>query len=275
MNSIITSGVTPAIIPFSFEGTEVRVNKRSGEPWWVLSDVCSVLGIANVGNANSRLDADEKDDIRIMDAIGRAQETCVINEAGLWSLVLTSRKPAAKRFKKWITGEVIPSIRKTGSYTAIPTQKPKRGRKPSFAVTFDRCLRVVAHLPNVDENQKLLMAARGTYNLCGVNPLEIVGYTALPAPTEDNYKTPTELGKELGLSGQRVNQILWKEAHLQVHTPGSSSGSDWSMTERGIAYGKMFDTTRKGGKGSQQQLKWKPSVIEQLRPFAPAPAKAA
>lgn len=146
--------------------------------------------------------------------------------------------------------------------------KPKRIRKPSFAVTFDRCMKVVAHLPNVDENQKVLMAARGTHNLCGINPLEVMGYESLPAPTQDNYMTPTDLGKQLGMPARRVNQILCAEHHLQIHTPGSSSGSDWSMTEKGLPYGKMFDTTRRGGKGSQQQLKWKPSVIEFLRPFA-------
>lgn len=146
--------------------------------------------------------------------------------------------------------------------------KPKRIRKPAFDTAFSRCMNVVALLPNVDENQKVLMAARGTHNLCGINPLEVMGYTALPARTEDNYKTPTELGKELGLSGRRVNQILSEEAHLQIYEPGSSTGSDWAMTERGLAYGKMFDTTRRGGKGSQQQLKWKPSVVEFLRPFA-------
>lgn len=155
---------------------------------------------------------------------------------------------------------------------AHTSPKPKRIRKPSFAVTFDRCLRVASHLPNVDENQKVLMAARGTYNLTGVNPLEVMGYTAIPAATQDNYLTPTELGRQVGLSGRRVNQILCEEAHLQVHTPGSSSGSDWSMTEKGLAFGKMFDSTRKGGKGSQQQLKWKPSAIEFLRPFANPPA---
>ncbi|AOW47103.1 hypothetical protein A4S02_10400 [Acetobacter ascendens] len=133
-------------------------------------------------------------------------------------------------------------------------------------------MNVVALLPNVDENQKLLMAARGTHALCGINPLEVMGYTAIPAATQDNYLTPTELGHQVGLSGRRVNQILCEEAHLQVHTPGSSSGSGWSMTEKGLAFGKMFDSTRKGGKGSQQQLKWKPSAIEFLRPFANPPA---
>lgn len=166
-----------------------------------------------------------------------------------------------ERFDAYERGEARPEI-----------AKPKRIRKPSFAVTFDRCMRVVSHLPNVDENQKVLMAARGTHNLCGINPLEVMGYTALPAQTQDNYMTPTELGKEVSLSGRRVNQILSEEAHLQVHTPGSASGSDWSMTEKGLPYGKMFDTTRRGGKGSQQQLKWKPSAVEFLRPFAAPPA---
>ena len=166
-----------------------------------------------------------------------------------------------RAFDALITGQ-IPS----------PAPKPKRTRKPAFDTAFTRCMNVVALLPNVDENQKLLMAARGTHALCGINPLEVMGYTAIPAATQDNYLTPTELGRQVGLSGRRVNQILCEEAHLQVHTPGSSSGSDWSMTEKGLAFGKMFDSTRKGGKGSQQQLKWKPSAIEFLRPFANPPA---
>ena len=149
--------------------------------------------------------------------------------------------------------------------------KPKRIRKPSFAVTFDRYMKVAAHLPNVDENQKVLMAARGTHTLTGINPLEAMGYAALPAATEDNYQTPTQLGKPFGIPPRRVNQIL-VDAGLQVHTPGSSTGSDWSMTDKGLAYGKMFDTSRRGGRGSQQQLKWKPSVAEFLRPFSQTPA---
>ncbi|WP_354857354.1 KilA-N domain-containing protein [Acetobacter fabarum] len=149
--------------------------------------------------------------------------------------------------------------------------KTKRIRKPSFAVTFDRYMKVAAHLPNVDENQKVLMAARGTHTLTGINPLEAMGYAALPATTEDNYQTPTQLGKPFGIPPRRVNQIL-VDAGLQVHTPGSSTGSDWSMTDKGLAYGKMFDTSRRGGKGSQQQLKWKPSVAEFLRPFSQTPA---
>jgi hypothetical protein len=151
------------------------------------------------------------------------------------------------------------------------TSKPKRIRKPAFDTAFTRCMNVVALLPNVDENQKVLMAARGTHTLTGINPLEVMGYAALPATTEDNYQTPTQLGKPFCLPPRRVNQIL-VDAGLQVHTPGSSTGSAWSMTDKGLAYGKMFDTSRRGGKGSQQQLKWKPSVAEFLRPFSQTPA---
>lgn len=95
-----------------------RIIDRNGEPWFVLSDVCRELEIANVGNAAARLDEDEKDSIRNPDANGARgnPHLVVVNESGLYSLILSSRKPEAKRFKKWVTKEVLPSIRKTGGY---------------------------------------------------------------------------------------------------------------------------------------------------------------
>lgn len=79
-------------------------------------DVCEVLGIGNVSDAIARLDDDEFDTIEVTDSIGRKQKTYVVNESGLYSLIMTSRKPEAKAFKKWVTSEVLPSIRKTGGY---------------------------------------------------------------------------------------------------------------------------------------------------------------
>uniref|UniRef100_UPI0038D1A47B BRO family protein n=1 Tax=Haematospirillum jordaniae TaxID=1549855 RepID=UPI0038D1A47B len=106
------------IIPFSFEGHGVRtIVDESGQPWFVASDVCLALEISNSRDAISRLDDDEKS-VGIADTPGGQQEMNIINESGLYSLILTSRKPAAKRFKKWVTSEVLPSIRKTGSYGA-------------------------------------------------------------------------------------------------------------------------------------------------------------
>lgn len=117
--------MSEALIPFSFEGAEVRVLDRAGEPWWVLTDVCTVLEVRNSRDAAVRLDDDEKG-VAITDTLGGPQEMTIINESGLWSLVLTSRKAAAKRFKKWITAEVIPSIRKTGSYTISAPETPEQ-----------------------------------------------------------------------------------------------------------------------------------------------------
>ncbi|WP_158924519.1 BRO family protein [Acidisphaera sp. S103] len=101
---------------FDFEGKDVQVQDRDGNPWFVLNDVCEMLEIANAGNVATRLDDDEKDKIHTMDSIGRRRETPVINESGLNALIMTSRKPEAKRFRKWVTGTVLPSIRKHGAY---------------------------------------------------------------------------------------------------------------------------------------------------------------
>lgn len=107
---------------FDFEGCAVRIQDRAGNPWWVLPDVCRVLEIGNPSQAASRLDDDEKrtlttdegDKINGLGTVG-AMPT-IISESGLYSLILTSRKEAAKRFKKWVTGTVLPSIRKHGAY---------------------------------------------------------------------------------------------------------------------------------------------------------------
>ncbi|MBX9257304.1 hypothetical protein H1Q63_25850 [Desmonostoc muscorum CCALA 125] len=100
---------------FNFESHEIRFVGTADKPWWVASDVCKVLDIVNVSQAITKLDDDEKL-MYTLQISGQGRETLCINESGLYSLVLTSRKPQAKRFKKWLTSEVIPSIRKTGSY---------------------------------------------------------------------------------------------------------------------------------------------------------------
>lgn len=103
----------------SKEFGQVRSVLRDGEPWFVAADVCSALEISNNRDAMARLDADEKD-VALTDTPGGQQEMSIVNEPGLYSLVLGSRKPEAKAFKRWITHEVIPSIRKTGQYQAKP-----------------------------------------------------------------------------------------------------------------------------------------------------------
>lgn len=104
------------------EHEEFRVIDRDGNPWFVLADVCRKLGIGNPSDAASRLDADEKMTLEITEGQsgvrGGARSMTIINESGLYSVILRSNKPEAKAFKKWITSEVLPSIRKTGGYRA-------------------------------------------------------------------------------------------------------------------------------------------------------------
>ena len=108
-------------VAFDFEGQSVRTVEIDGVVWFVLVDVCKVLEISNSRHAAARLDEDEKDDVAINDVIGREQNSTIINESGLYSLILTSRKEAAKRFKKWVTAEVLPTLRKTGRYEMAGT----------------------------------------------------------------------------------------------------------------------------------------------------------
>ena len=93
----------------------IRTITIDGEPWFVAVDVCKALQIANSRDALTRIDDDEKG-VVLTDTLGGKQEVTIVNEPGLYTLVLSSRKPEAKAFKRWITHEVIPAIRKYGGY---------------------------------------------------------------------------------------------------------------------------------------------------------------
>ena len=103
---------------FNYEANEIRTVLKDGEPWFVARDVCNVLEVGNTTDAVARLEEDEFDSIEVTDSLGRKQRTLIVSESGLYSLILGSRKPEAKAFKRWITHEVIPAIRKTGAYSA-------------------------------------------------------------------------------------------------------------------------------------------------------------
>ncbi len=105
--------MTTQVTPFVFESHFVRTTQINGEQWYIASDVTNAIGIDRT--QTRRLDDDEKGVCSIHTPSGD-QEMLVINESGLYSLILRSRKPEAKRFKRWVTHEVLPSIRKTGQY---------------------------------------------------------------------------------------------------------------------------------------------------------------
>lgn len=106
---------------FDFRGKAVRAMEREGEPWFVAADVCKILKIANPTRALASLDEDEKYTLHSVKGIARdarAQELAMVNESGLYHLIFQSRKTEAKAFRRWVTSEVLPAIRKNGSYDA-------------------------------------------------------------------------------------------------------------------------------------------------------------
>lgn len=107
---------------FNYNGLFVRTVIIDGEPWFVLSDVCKALDLSTPAKVRERLEDGVSSTHTITDSLGREQQATIINEDGLYDVILDSRKPDARQFRKWITSEVIPSIRKTGTYSL---QAPK------------------------------------------------------------------------------------------------------------------------------------------------------
>lgn len=104
------------VFNFSQEKTPIRVQLVNSEPWFVAKDVCVVLEHSNHKMAIKTLEEDEVSSVYLTDAMGRKQETKIVSESGLYSLIFQSRKPEAKKFRKWVTSEVLPSIRRKGYY---------------------------------------------------------------------------------------------------------------------------------------------------------------
>ncbi len=124
----------------------VRVIAIDDAPWWVLLDVCRSLGIKNVSDTSNRLDRDEVGLTDIVDSKGRRQKTLIINESGLYSVILRSDKPEAKAFKRWVTHDILPAIRKSGGY-----QMPKMTTAEIVAhlaqsnVEFEKRIEAIEH----------------------------------------------------------------------------------------------------------------------------------
>lgn len=130
---------------------QVRVVDVDGEPWFVAKDVCECLELGNPRTSIALLDEDEKG-VHTMDTPGGQQEMSIVSEAGLYSLILRSRKPEAKAFKRWITHEVLPSIRRTGQYGGYAL--------PRVPQSFPDALRMIA---DIEEEKQLAIEQRDYY----------------------------------------------------------------------------------------------------------------
>lgn len=178
------------IIPFDFEGQAVRViHDEEGNIWFVAADVCRCLELGNTSMALDRLDEDEKACINTIDTSSSSRKTIqmlAVNEPGLYTLVLTSRKEEARRFKRWITHDVLPALRKTGQYqmpghTAPPPERlrplawdaPLGSSAESLLAasrSFSAMLRTARHI-GLSRQQQLTAANAITFRATGVDVL--------------------------------------------------------------------------------------------------------
>ena len=233
----------------------IRTTTINGEPWFVAKDVCDCLELTNTAQTISYLDDDEKG-VTTNYTPGGKQEMSMISEAGLYSLILRSRKPEAKAFKRWVTHDILPSIRTTGSYSA-----PSAPAKAEISVQSEvECALLILKAAGITGNQLAIAADNYYRKRTGISVIEASG-VELVAPKQQQLLTPTQLGKELGLSGRKVNLML---AGLGLQR---RIGDVWEPTEDCKARGAvLMDTGKRHGDGAPvRQLKWPSDVVNALR----------
>ena len=187
-----------------FENPEfgsIRTIELDGEPWMVGKDVAIALGYGDTDQALRRHVDDEDKLTRNFDGSGQNRSMTIINDSGLYSLVLSSKLPAAKKFKRWVTKEVLPSIRKTGGY--------------NMPIDYPSALRALAD--QVEKNHKLESEVQNQQRL--IESFEpIKQYVDTILESKDSLAV-TQIAKDYGLSGKRLNEIL-KEEDVQYKVSG-------------------------------------------------------
>lgn len=240
-----------AIIPFQFEAHAVRVQVgNDGQPWFNAGDVCSVLEFGNARQAiESHVDSDDVQKLDTIDNLGRTQRANHVNESGLYALILGSTKDAAKRFKRWVTSEVLPSIRKTGAYAAP-------GALPALPA------------PTQDRVSAILLIGEAVAKVPGVKP----GIAAAATLTciEVNTGITTEvLRRALPSANEPICSLNAKNTNLLLAERGfqiRNERDEWELTQAGESWAEAMPFSRKGHSG--YQILWNPAVVAVLKEAA-------
>ena len=210
----------------------VRILELNDELWFVANDIATALGYEKPRNAiTTHVDEDDALKQGVTDNLGRVQETTLINESGMYSLIFGSKLPSAKAFKKWVTNEVLPSIRKTGGYSVVR----KQNLTPTKVRTSIEWIKGVKELLNLNDSSVLTLVK------------EIAEPLGLPTPdytpSEGVLKSAGELLKENGLSisTQVFNQKMIEKGYMVELTRPSSKGTVKkfkSIIGEGLNYGE-------------------------------------
>ncbi len=231
---------------FDFKGAALRtLTDEAGEPWFVAKDVCDILEISNPSDALKRLDDDERSRFNL----GRQGETNIVNEAGLYVLVLGSRKPEAHEFKRWVTHEVLPSIRKTGGY--IPTSESDSDEDiMARAVlvaqkTIDRKNQQIAEqqtrIVELEPKARFADAVAASDGTCLIGELakmlrqngldigqnrlfEILRQDGYLGKTGSNRNVPTQKAMDLGLFRIKETAVTHSDGHVTINRTAKVTG---------------------------------------------------
>lgn len=239
-----------------FENSEfgkIQVIERNGEPWFIGKDVAEILGYTNPRKAlNDHVDDDDKlifksNETVLLDFAVPNRGLTIINESGLYSLVLSSKLEKAKAFKRWVTSEVLPAIRKTGSYgTAIKEKEVEAKLNNSRARLNNSRARMAAIILKCAEKTK-----SETYKeICNKNAVNVLnGKEIMPMlPTEELTLSAKEVGEKLGISGNMVGRIA----------------SQYGLKSE--QYGKWYHTTAQNNdKKEVDTFRYYPNVVDVIR----------
>lgn len=235
---------------FDFKGSALRaLTDEAGEPWFVAKDVCDVLELSNVGQALARLDDDEKSSITLNDGTPGNPNRAIVSESGLYALVLASRKPEAHEFKRWVTHEVLPQIRKTGGY--IPTtdadddmtilakavmigQRTMEAQKRRIAEQSE-------HIKALEPKARFADAVAASDGTCLIGELakmlrqngldigqnrmfEILRQDGYLGKTGSNRNVPTQKAMDLGLFRIKETAITHSDGHVTINRTAKVTG---------------------------------------------------
>lgn len=234
---------------FEFKGESLRaLTNMAGEPWFVLKDCMSILDLGNPTETVKMFDDDEFSTTEVIDSIGRRQQAYIISEPGLYRLVMRSRKPEAKEFQRWVTHEVLPSIRKHGAYMTestlekavtepdflirLATQiKQERAEKEKAQAQVER-MRPKALFADAVETSKTSILVGDLAKVLKGNGVDIGG-TRLFAWLRDNgwlMKTgssrnmPTQKSMELGLFEIKETTVVHSDGHTTINKTPKVTG---------------------------------------------------
>lgn len=228
---------------FSYEGNEIRTVQKDDETWWVLKDVCDILELSNPSMIAERLDDDEKVKVDPKQYLGsRSNEPItIISESGLYNVILLSRKPEAKKFKRWVTHEVLPAIRKHGAYVTpakleemmndpdawikvLTALKDERAAKEHLQIQAetDKPKVIFADAVSVSDGAiligELAKILKGNGVEIGQNrlfeKLRQDGYLIKRQGTD--YNAPTQRAMELGLFRVKETAITHSDGHVTI-----------------------------------------------------------